>query len=75
MAATFFYATKTEVERYEKKKKNIPAHVYYHLYKIKTLNGIGFDKRKHDLVLFIDRFFFVVVAFVKSFSMVVMLAY
>ncbi len=49
----------------------MPAHVYYHLYKIKTLNGIGFDKRKHDLVLVIDRFFFVVVAFVKSFSMVV----
>lgn len=41
----------------------------------KTLNEIGFDKRKHDLVLVIDRIFFVVVAFVKSFSMVVMLAY
>lgn len=46
---------------------------YQHMFK--TLNEIGFDKRKHDLVLVIDRFFFVVVAFVKSFSMVVMLAY
>lgn len=56
------------------KKETIPAHVYYYLYTIKTLNGIGFDKRKHDLVLVID-IFFVVVAFVKSFSTVVMLAY
>ncbi len=57
------------------KKETIPAHVYYYLYKIKTLNGIGFDKHKHDLVLVINIDIFVVDAFVKSFSTVVMLAY